>query len=157
MNKELLAKLSLLGELHVHSLSVMNEHTVVLMNAMNKILITDREEIQIQYNYYEKNIVEVPKYSTVYDFFERLLTRSEVVKIDITEGELILIEHWKDELKPSIDQIQKEKNYNHYLKRLKLESQKFEIEYYEDVIIIRDKAKKMLTNVLRLKEATLLV
>ncbi|TYP75315.1 hypothetical protein [Aquimarina intermedia] len=155
MDKEIIYKLFLLGQLHEHRADYMNDNSAELLNPINKIIvkIISKDEIQVRYNYYDENLIVMLTSETIYDFLEDLLTRDNAHKINTKTGELILIEKWKDELKDYIMKIQLDKEYDRYLKHVKLESMRFEIEYYDGIIVLRDKNKELITNILMLKNA----
>lgn len=155
MDKEILYKLILLGKLHKHQTEYLKDNSAELMNPINKILveIISDDKIRIRYNYNDDNLIIVLTTETVYDFFEDLLTREVERKLDVKLRSLILIDNWKIELKEYINIIQQEKDYNPYLKHLKYYSSRFEVEYYDDIIVLRDKEGELMTNVLRLKDA----
>jgi hypothetical protein len=155
MDKEIIYKLFLLGQLHEHRADYMNDNSAELLNPINKIIvkIISKDEIQVKYNYYDENLIVMLTSETIYDFLEDLLTRDNAHKINTKTGELILIEKWKHELKDYIMKIQLDKDYDRYLKHVKLESMRFEIEYYDGIIVLRDKNKELITNILMLKNA----
>ena len=153
MDKEVIYKLVLLGKLHKHQTDYLKDSSVEIINSINKIIVViiSDGKIKIKYNYYEEFTETVLTTKTVYSFFEDLLTREEAIKIDLKNNDLIIIADWKNELKEHIDTIQQEKNYNQYLKHLRADSDRFEIEYFDGIIVLRDKDKKLMTNTLGLK------
>lgn len=155
MDKENLYKLVLLGKLHNHQTSYLKHNSAEIINPINKIIIEllSTGNIKIRYNYCEKFVETVTTTNTVYSFFEDLLLRCESIKVDLKNNSLIQIADWKTELKEHIVKIQQEQDYNQYLKHLKLESERFEIEYYDGIIVLRDKHKELLTKVMTLKNA----
>lgn len=155
MDKETVYKLVLLAKLHNHQTAYLNDKSVEIINPVNKILVEliSVGKIKIRFNYYEEFIETLLTPKTVYSFFEDLLTRDEAAKVEEKNNDLIIIADWKNELKEHIDAIQQEKNYNQYLKHLRLSSDRFEIEYFDGIIVLRDKDKVMMTNTLGLKNA----
>ena len=155
MDKDILHNLVLLAKLHKHQTALLQGGSAEIINSINKIsveLISD-EKINIRYNYYEQFVETELTPETVYSFFEDLLMRGEAIKVEQRDNELVIIADWKNELKEHIDSIQQEKNYNQYLKHLRLESDRFEIEFFDGMIVLRDKDKKLMTNTLWLKNA----
>lgn len=155
MDKEALYKLVLLGKLHKHQADYLKDSSAEIINPINKILveILSDGKIKIKYNYFEEFTETVLTTKTVYSFFEGLLTREEAIKIDLKNNDPILIADWKNELKEPLKKNQLEKDYNQYLKHLKIESDRFEIEYFNGLIILRDRDKVMMTNILEIKNA----
>lgn len=155
MEKEAIYKLVLLGKLHKHQTDYLKDSSVEIINPINKILvdILSDGKIKIRYNSYEEFTETVLTTKTVYSFVEDLLTREEAIKIDLKNNDPILIADWKNELKEPLKKIQQEKDYNQYLKHLKIESDRFEIEYFDGLIILRDRNKEMMTNILEIKNA----
>lgn len=155
MDKEIVYKLVLLAKLHDHQIACLNDKSVEIINSVNKILVEliSDGEIKIRFNYYEELIETVLTPKTVYSFFEDLLMRDEATKVEQKNNDLITIADWKNDLKKHIDTIQREKSYNQYLKHLRVDSDRFEIEYFDGIIVLRDKDKKMMTNILELKNA----
>ena len=155
MESNILNNLILLGQLHEHMSGRINNGTVELINRTNKIIvkILTEKTIGVEYNVFgNKKNIEIST-AISYDFLEELLARNEPIEIDTKDGELIEITDWKNELQSAIQEIYSQKNYNHYLKNLKIDSLRFEVEYYDNIVVIRDKNKSLLTNVEVLKNA----
>ena len=155
MKNEELYNVILLGQLHGHQYALLNNNSLELLNQTNKILIKtlNGKDITLEYNVFDnKKIVEIP-ITYLYDFLERLLKRTTQTEVHKKGGELVEVLNYKDELKSAILKIEDSKNYNHYLKKLKIDSTRFEVEYYDNIIVMRDKNKNLLTNVETLKNA----
>ncbi|MNR22589.1 hypothetical protein D3C85_1395500 [compost metagenome] len=153
MIDEILDNILLLGKLHKHECSKTIK-TAELYSPINRIIIKiiDEKEIQVKYNVCdETKIVELPILTT-YDFVEKLIIRTARIQITPKIGKLIEIN--KGQLKQDLIELQREKNYNHYLKHVKFDSDiRFEVEYFDDMVIIRDKQNIFLTTILKLRNA----
>lgn len=120
---------------------------------MNKIRVQleDEANFRITYNlrFDEKNIL-IPKvavYQFCLDLFKRQNDSIEVIysigkPIDIDE--CFKIE--KEEFLNIINAIKKELDYNYRLKYLFLESSRFEITYFNSLLIVEDKKKEYYSN-----------
>lgn len=155
MDNEIIYKLFLLGQLHEHFADYLKDNSAEFINPINKIIIkiVSNNDIHVRYNHFDEYLDVLLTNETIFDFFEVLLTRDNAYKIDIKTGKPILIEKWNEELKDYIMKIHLDKDYNRYLKHEKLESERFEIEYYDGIIVLRDKNKELITNVMTLKNA----
>lgn len=156
MINEILDNIVLLGKLHKHECSKTIK-TADLYSPINRIIIKiiNEKEIQVKYNVCdETKIVELP-ILTAYDFVEKLIIRIKSIEITPKIGELIEVNNSSNkQLIQDIIEIQSEKNYNRYLKHLKSDSDiRFEVEYFDDIIIIRDKENILLTTILKLSNA----
>jgi hypothetical protein len=156
MTNEILVNIILLGKLHKHECSRTINSIVELYSPINRIIIKmiDEKEIQVKYNLDdETKVIELPIFK-VYDFVEKLIIRTARIEITPKTGELIEICNFNERFQQSILEIQSEKNYNHYLKHLKFDiDMKFEVEYFDDIIILRDKQNILLTNIFKLNDA----
>lgn len=152
---DLLSNVILLAQLRNHRAAKMPDLSAEFVNAINKIKIEvlNDEQVQIQYNFYDQNIVEIITSNSTYEFLDELLQRNDQVQITSREGVLIDPNVWRHQLKPSLLKIHEEKNYDHYLKHLKLELDRFGLEYFDDIVVLKDKENRLLTNVLRLRNA----
>ena len=155
MDKEILDNLILIAQLHEHRTAKMLDLSAEFVNATNKITVKfiNHNEVQIAYNFYNQTVMEIVPSELTYDFLDDLLQRKDPEKVILKYGTLINIHDWPVQLRPSILQIQDEKNYDQYLRHLKLTSERFYVEYFDGIIILKDKEKKLLTNVLRLRNA----
>ncbi|MFA8434277.1 MAG: hypothetical protein ACEPOZ_07150 [Marinifilaceae bacterium] len=155
MRTETLNNLILLGQLHKHNTARLLDYSAELINQTNHLIlkIINEKEIQVRYNFYDNIQIELIPTTAIYDFLENLLTREESNKIDVKTGVTIEVCDWKDQLKSNLIKIQSEKNYDQYLKHLRLESERFKIEYFDGIVVLRDKNKELLTSVFELKNA----
>jgi len=156
MIAEILDNIILLGKLHEHTCSRTTSITAELYSPVNRIntKIINEQEIQVKYNLDDgTKIVELPILTT-YDFVEKLLIRTTRTDITPKIGDLIEVANFKEQLKQDLKELQSEKNYNHYLKHLKLDSDiRFEVEYFDPIVIIRDKQNILLSTILKLTNA----
>jgi hypothetical protein len=156
MINEILDNIILLGKLHEHSCSRTTNITAELYSPVNRIIIKiiNEKEIQVKYNVDDQTkVVELPIFTT-YDFVEKLIIRTTRTDIMPKIGELIEVSNFKEQLKQDLKELQSEKNYNHYLKHIKFKTDiRFEVEYFDDIVIIRDKQNILLTTILKLSNA----
>ncbi len=156
MITKILNAIILLGKLHKHECAKTRNDSLELYNQVNRIIlkVTNEEKIQVKYNIFDENIIVELSNFTIYDFLEKLLLRIDnSIEIKPKIGALVEIPKWKNQLKQDLIKLEAEKNYNHYLKHSKMNSIRFEIEYFDNIVIIRDKENILLTNVLTLKNA----
>lgn len=155
MEAEILDNLLLMGELHEHRVARMLNRVAEFVNKTNKItvkIISDKE-LQIMYNVFNETKIEIIPGTLIYEFFDELLKRKEAVEITLKYGILIDVRDWKGQLQPSLLRIQEEKNYDRYLKHLKLTTERFDVEYFDGIVVIKDKEKQLLNNALRIEKA----
>ncbi|MES1182136.1 MAG: hypothetical protein ABUL44_05005 [Flavobacterium sp.] len=155
MEHEILDNLILLGLLHDHHTAKMQDYSAQFVNMINQISvkILNQKEILVGYNFYDQNIFELLPSDLIYDFFEELLLRENANKVNVKYGNVIEVFDWKEQLKPNLVKIQSERSYDRYLKNLTLTSLRFETEYFDGIVIVRDKENELRTNVLKLKSA----
>jgi hypothetical protein len=154
MKDEILDNLMLIGQLHEHRTARML-NSAEFVNETNKITvkITSDKELQIVYNLFNETKIEIVPSALIYEFFDELLKRIEEVKITLKHGTSIDVHDWKEQLRPSLLRIEEEKKYDQYLKYLKLTSGRFDVEYFDGIVVLKDKEKELLNNVLRLRNA----
>lgn len=152
---EILNNLLLLGKLYEHQTEKANSHSVQLINMINNITIDilNNKEIQVCYNFYDQKIREILSKDSIYSFIDELLRREKANKINLNSGISISILDFKEQFEQNLIEIKTEKKYNPYLKHLKLTSERFYIEYYDNIIILKDKEEKLLINILKLENA----
>jgi hypothetical protein len=152
---EILDNLILLGHLHGHRAARMLNQSAEFVNETNKITvkIVSHKEVQIAYNFHNQITPEIISSELIYEFFEDLLKRKETQKINLQYGTLIHVHHWKEQLQPALLKIEEEKSYDQYLKHLKIKSERFDVEYFDGIVVLRDKEKQLRNNVLRLRKA----
>jgi hypothetical protein len=134
-------------------------NSVILVNEMNKIRVQleDEANFRITYNFrFDEKTILIPKvavYQFCLDLFKRQNNSIEVIysigkPIDIDE--CFKIE--KEEFLNIINVIKKELNYNYRLKHLFLESSRFEITYFNSLLIVEDKKKEYYSNVFNFRK-----
>ncbi|MBW1658383.1 hypothetical protein [Flavobacterium quisquiliarum] len=133
-------------------------NSVIFINEVNKIKIQPENKVgfSITYNLYfgEKMLLvsEEAVYHFCLDLFKRKNSDIEVI---YRAGKPIDVSEWfkieRKEALDAIDAIQKELEYNYRLKYLFLESKRFDIIYFNDLMIIEDKKKEYLFNVFDFK------
>lgn len=145
-----------MGTTYKYECSKTLDITAELYSPVNRIIIKiiNEKEIQVKYNLDdETKVVELPIFTT-YDFVEKVIIRTSRIDIIPKIGELIEVNNFKEQLKQNLIEIQIEKNYNHYLKHLKSDTDiRFEIEYFDEIILIRDTQYILLTDILKLRNA----
>lgn len=155
MEDEFLNNLILLGHLHEHRAAKMHDYSAEFIGPVNQIIIRrlNENDIKVRYNLHDQIKLEVVPDIFIYDIMDELLIREEANKVEIKSGKVIEVQNWKEQLRPIFVKIQNEKDYNHYLKHLRIVSERFEVEYFDDILVLRDREKNLLTNVLKLKNA----
>lgn len=158
MAETIIENLKILSENFKHKFDTF-ANSVILVNEINKIRVKleDEANFRITYNlrFDEKTILipKVPVYQFCLDLFKRQNDSIEVIysigkPIDIDE--CFKIE--KEEFLNIINVIKKELNYNYRLKHLFLESSRFEIIYFNSLLIVEDKKKEYYSNVFNFRK-----
>lgn len=158
MNKTIIENLKILSENFEHKFDTFST-SVIFVNEINKIRIEPENDsnFRITYNFhFDEKTLLVPKeavYHFCLDLFKRKNDDIEVIlgigkPIDI--GDCFKIE--KEEFLNIINAIQKELDYNYRLKHLFLKSSRFEITYFNGLLILEDKKKEYFLNVINFRK-----
>jgi len=155
IENELLNNLILIGQLRGHRTAKMLDISAEFINEINKITvkIMNDKQVQIAYNFSNQTIIETVSGNFVYEFLDDLLQRRNQLQITLKYGTLIELNNWQELLQPGLLKIQEEKNYDQYLKHLKLTLDRFSLEYFDGIVVLKDEKKELLTNVFRLRNA----
>ncbi|RYJ38692.1 hypothetical protein NU08_2278 [Flavobacterium anhuiense] len=155
----IIENLRILSENFEHKADVLSD-SIIFINEINKIKIQPENKggFVITYNLHfgEKRLL-VPEeivYHFCLDLFKRKENDIEVIsetRKPINIGEWFKIE--EAESLSIITSIQKELEYNYRLKHLFLESKRFEITYFNSLLILEDKQKKYLSNVFNFRDS----
>ena len=132
----------------------LENESMEFINYFNKMTLRpiDKDTFSISYNLEDGQHEVLCKTESIYHTFEVLLNRKNYEIISVrNEKEICLAEHFH-ELKTILFSLIESKTYNHYLKHEKLQSERFEIEYYDNMVLFRDKQDKLLTNAFSYKK-----
>ena len=154
INKEILYKIKIFGQLHKCRTHIKNNSCIELINATSRvnIKIINTKEIQLDYNNFDEQKTILLDEFSIYDFLQNILNRENENEVEPKKGKIIDFTIYEEELKPKMIKIQDEKNYNHFLKQTKEETIRFEIEYFDGILVIKDKYGKLLSIVLELNK-----
>jgi hypothetical protein len=157
MDKTIIEDLKILSENFNYKFDTFS-NSVIFVNEVNKIRVQLENDanFRITYNlHFTEKTILVSK-EAVYHFcltlFKRQNADNELV---FSISKPIDIDEWlKIEKKESLDivnAIQKELDYNYRLKRLSSESSRFEITYFNGLLVLEDKKQEYFSNVFDFK------
>lgn len=157
MTETIIENLKILSENFKHKFDTFS-NSVIFVNDINKIRIylENKTNLKVTYNlnFDEKMLLISEK--SVYHFCLELFKRKDNdidINIDLfyNTSKTIDIDEWfrieKTEALDIISVIQKEIDYNYRLKKLSLESSRFQITYFIGLLILEDKMKEYFSNV----------
>lgn len=153
MDKIIIEDLKILSENFKHKFDTFSD-TIVLVNEINKIRIKPENDTNFRITYnlcFDEKMILVSK-ETTYHFVLELFKRKDAdLVVNSLYKKRIDIEEWfkieKEESLSIINEIQKELDYNYRLKHLILETKRFEITYFNGLLILEDKQKEYYVNV----------
>lgn len=157
MDNKYFFNITLLCEKYNHIVGVFSK-TIEILNNINKITIkidnSDTFSIRYNLNSIEKKIL-VSK-EMIYDSVLNLLKREDTVEIFSPIGNPIEIDEWyKIEGKIAleiINEIKSELNYNYRIKSIDFKSDRFNVCFYNGILILEDRNKNYLPNVFKFNE-----
>ncbi|MCR4029310.1 MULTISPECIES: hypothetical protein [Flavobacterium] len=153
MTKIIIENLKILSENFKHKFDTFSD-TIIFVNEVNKIRIRpeNNTNFRITYNLcLDEKTILVSK-ETIYHFVLELFKRKDTdTEVNSFHKKTIDIEEWfkieKEESLNIISEIEKELDYNYRLKYLILETKRFEITYFNGLLILEDKQKEYSANV----------
>jgi|GEM_PF-5896789 len=157
MDKKNIENLKIVSEYFNHKFDTFS-NAIIFVNEVNKIgvQLEDETNFRITYNLnFDEKILFVSE-ETVYHFCLNLFKRqNDDVEVIYSIAKPIDIDEWfKIEEKESVEvinAIQKELEYNYRLKHLFLETSRFEINYFNGLLILEDKENEFFSNVFNFK------
>ncbi|MDQ6530675.1 hypothetical protein [Flavobacterium sp. LHD-85] len=135
-------------------------HSVIFVNEVNKIRIQNENEssFRITYNLHFAEKTVLVSDEVIYHFCLNLFKRkNDTIEVLFSAHKPIEIDEWfKIDEENSLDiitAIQNELKYNYKLKYLFLESERFEITYFNSLLIIEDKQEEYFSNVFNFRNS----
>ncbi|WP_433830752.1 hypothetical protein [Flavobacterium anhuiense] len=160
MDKTIIENLKILSENFKHTFDTFS-NSVIFVNDVNKIRVQleDETNFRITYNLNFDEKVIVASEETVYHFCLNLFKRqTDDLEVILGIGKPIEIDEWfqmeKKEALDVVNAIQKELDYNYRLKHLFLETSRFEITYFNGLLVLEDKQKEYFSNVFNFRNIT---
>ncbi|MBO9584611.1 MAG: hypothetical protein J7574_10685 [Flavobacterium sp.] len=157
MTKTIIENLKILSENYNLKFDAFS-NSVIFINEINKIRVQLENDVsfRITYNFHlEEKTLLIPE-EAVYHFCLDLFKRKNDGIEEAFVGKRMNINKWfKIEEKESLDivnAIQKELDYNHRLKHLVLQSNRFEVTYFNGLLILEDKEKEYFSNVFNFRK-----
>ncbi|WDF65705.1 hypothetical protein [Flavobacterium sp. KACC 22763] len=159
MAETIIENLKILSEKFKHNFDVFS-NSVIFVNEVNKIRIEKEDDAscKVTYNLHfnEKTLLvsEEALYHFCLDLFNR---QNDNIEVLLSVCKPIEINEWfkieEAESLHIITSIQKELEYNCKLKYLFLESDRFETNYFNGLLIIEDKQKEYLSNIFNFRNS----
>lgn len=157
MNITDINNLKILAEKFNHKLEAYS-NSITIINETNRISIQieNNNSFRIIYNLNWNDKVIIISNNEFYNFIIQLLKREHVsTEILINNKKVIEIEDWfeieKEIAKSLIDEIQAELKYDYRIKSINLKSNRFDVCYYNGILILEDQNKKYLANIFEFK------
>jgi hypothetical protein len=158
MNTEHIINLKILAEKFNHKSDTYSNSIDILSN-INRINIKQENEsnFKIRYNLCLNDKIVIISKEAIYDFIIKLFKRQDDnTDVLIIIEKVINIEEWfkieKTIAENLINEIQTELNYNYRIKSMDLKSPRFDVSYFNGILILEDKSKIYLSNIFEFKK-----
>lgn len=153
MAETIIENLKILSENFKHKFDTFS-NSVIFVNDINKIRIhlENKTNLKVTYNLnFDEKMLLISE-EAVYHFCLELFKRQDNdIELIYNTSKTIDIDEWfrieKTEALDIISVIQKELDYNYKLKKLSLESSRFQITYFNGLLILEDKMNEYFSNV----------
>jgi len=157
MDKTIIENLKILSENFNYKFDTFSK-SVIFVNEVNKIRVQleDDTNFRITYNLHFTEKTILVSREAVYHFCLALFKRQNIDnEVVFSISKPIDIDEWfkieKKEFLDIINAIQKELDYNYRLKHLSSESSRFEITYFNGLLVLEDKQQEYFSNVFDFK------
>lgn len=157
MENKYFFNIKLLCEKYNYKVGVFS-NKIEILNNINKVIIEieNNDTFAIRYNLNSIEKILLVSKEMIYDSVLNLLKREDTEEILIPTGIPIEIEEWYNLEKKGaleiINEIKSELNYNYRIKNIDFKSNRFNVCFYNGILILEDRNKSYLPNIFKFNE-----